>query len=233
MDKKSSRGRIGGVGRERGTAPQGLRPGDPHDGVHTKLGYSFHLLDPWAMLALAAVMREGEEKGYEEDGWRQLPSRIHINHAIGHLFAHLGGDRAEDHLSHAACRILMAWAVHEHEWDRGHKSKTVYICHPYKDDPIVNTSMAVAYGRYIYNQYGDGTTIIIPHLTMQWWGEETEDNREQILSHCMRLVALCDELVVCGDTITSGMQAEIDFARHIGTQISKAVLNKETEAEYE
>lgn len=60
-----------------------------------------------AVLDVSRIVKEGLKK-YEPDNWRKISRRDHINHALVHLFAMLAGDFQDDHLGHAACRILMA-----------------------------------------------------------------------------------------------------------------------------
>lgn len=60
-----------------------------------------------AVLAVAQVLATGAQK-YGPDNWRGIPVEDHFNHALAHLFADLGGDTGDDHLAHAACRLLMA-----------------------------------------------------------------------------------------------------------------------------
>jgi hypothetical protein len=65
------------------------------------------LLPARACLAVAGVLDVGAKK-YGVDNWRGLTVADHVNHAMTHYFAWLAGDRSDDHLSHAACRALMA-----------------------------------------------------------------------------------------------------------------------------
>lgn len=69
--------------------------------------YRCDLLPARAALAVAAVLRHGADK-YGDNNWRGIPVADHLNHALTHLFAHLAGDEQDDHLEHAACRLLMA-----------------------------------------------------------------------------------------------------------------------------
>ena len=59
------------------------------------------------VLSVAKVMLHGLEK-YAPNNWRLIQRRSHINHAITHLFAYTAGDTQDDHLEHAAARLLMA-----------------------------------------------------------------------------------------------------------------------------
>jgi hypothetical protein len=65
------------------------------------------LLPARAVLEIAATLAPAAIK-YGEDNWRRIPRKDHVNHALAHIFAHLAGDDTDDHLNHAACRILFA-----------------------------------------------------------------------------------------------------------------------------
>ena len=71
--------------------------------------YRFDLLDAKAMFRLAGTAGRGAEK-YGVDNWRKLTIEDNINRAIIHLYAYLAGDRQDDHLAHALCRVLFATA---------------------------------------------------------------------------------------------------------------------------
>lgn len=79
-------------------------------GKQSHVPVRFDLIDGKAMFAMAAVLHEGAEK-YAAGNWRLIPERDHLNHALMHIFAYLSGDRTDDHLSHALCRITFANAV--------------------------------------------------------------------------------------------------------------------------
>jgi hypothetical protein len=68
-----------------------------------------------ALLAIAEVMRTGARKPHEH--WRAYPATHHLEHARAHLERLAEGDRSEEHLAHAATRLLMALAtkVQPHE----------------------------------------------------------------------------------------------------------------------
>lgn len=69
--------------------------------------YRCDLLPVKATLAVAEVLKNGAAK-YGDNNWRGITTPDHLNHALIHIFAHLAGDTQEPHLSHAACRVLMA-----------------------------------------------------------------------------------------------------------------------------
>lgn len=71
--------------------------------------YRFDLIDAKAMFRLAGIVGYGARK-HGENNWRLLPQSDHVNRAIGHLYAYLGGDKQDDHLAHALCRVMFAVA---------------------------------------------------------------------------------------------------------------------------
>lgn len=69
--------------------------------------YRLDLIPPLALLDVAAVLKLGADK-YGVDNWRGIPVEDHLNHALVHIYAFLSGDTQDNHLGHAACRLLMA-----------------------------------------------------------------------------------------------------------------------------
>lgn len=63
---------------------------------------------------IARVLKEGAEK-YEANNWRLIPAESHLSHAIAHLLAYANGDKQDDHIPHAMCRLMMAYATKESE----------------------------------------------------------------------------------------------------------------------
>lgn len=74
--------------------------------------YRFDLLGRSAIFVIARVLAEGAEK-YGDTNWLGIPTADHLNHALGHIFAHLAGDRSDDHLGHAFTRLFMAVEMEE------------------------------------------------------------------------------------------------------------------------
>ncbi len=79
-------------------------------GRQSKMEYDFTQLDPLAMFQLAGILKRGSEK-YGRDNWKRITTEEHLNHALQHIFAYLAGDRQDDHLGHAFCRLMMAIVV--------------------------------------------------------------------------------------------------------------------------
>jgi hypothetical protein len=92
---------------ELGVGPDAPTVTNAAGGKQSKTRYRCDLLPGRAVLAVAEVLSAGAEK-YGPDNWRLIPVRDHVNHALTHLLAFVAGDRSDDHLSHAACRVLFA-----------------------------------------------------------------------------------------------------------------------------
>ena len=78
-------------------------------GGQSKVKFRFDLLDPYAMFALADVMRYGAER-YAPDNWRLIDCDTHINHAVGHIYEYMK-NRDMEALTHAFARLMMAVAT--------------------------------------------------------------------------------------------------------------------------
>lgn len=68
----------------------------------------YDLITPIGLRALAKTYAEGAER-FGACNWENgMPVTDLLNHAIAHIYNFLGGDRAEDHLAHAAWNVLGA-----------------------------------------------------------------------------------------------------------------------------
>lgn len=67
-----------------------------------------------ALIAEGVVLGEGADK-YDAWNWLNIPASDHVNHALVHIYGYLAGDRSEDHLAHAACRVHFALELEERD----------------------------------------------------------------------------------------------------------------------
>jgi dATP/dGTP diphosphohydrolase len=79
-------------------------------GSQSVIAETFTTMPLHALRALSQLSRLGDQK-YGEHNWRQIPEPDHINHAFAHMIGHCTGDRTEDHLLHAAWRLVAALEV--------------------------------------------------------------------------------------------------------------------------
>lgn len=71
--------------------------------------YRMQAIPPKAIMEIGKVRYTGfNELGYEDNNYKLIPLEDHLGRALTHIFAYLAGDSSNDHLSHAACRLLFA-----------------------------------------------------------------------------------------------------------------------------
>lgn len=82
-------------------------------GKQSAVPFRCDLLPALAVLEVAKVLKAGADKYGDAANWHAVRVGEHLNHALTHLFAFLAGDSQDDHLGHAACRLLMALDNHK------------------------------------------------------------------------------------------------------------------------
>ena len=87
----------------------------------------------------------------------------------------------------------------------------VYICSPYSGDIETNVEAAKRYSRLAVDK---GFIPLTPHLLFpQFLDDDIPEERELGLFFGNILMSKCREMWVCGDRVSSGMEAEIARAR--------------------
>ena len=102
------------------------------------------------------------------------------------------------------------------------KWKRIYICSPLRanDWPgiIRNAIKAQHYMELASAQYECRTYA--PHAYLPFILDDTDpDERSLALDFGLKLLKLCDVLIVCGDVISEGMQGEIEQAFKLGIPV--------------
>jgi hypothetical protein len=65
------------------------------------------LLPPLASLHLGKILKYGADK-YGDKNWQLISVEDNLNHALVHILSYLAGDKQDDHVGHAACRLMFA-----------------------------------------------------------------------------------------------------------------------------
>ena len=95
--------------------------------------------------------------------------------------------------------------------------KLIYVASPYAGDVEKNITFAKRACRYVMEQ---GHAFFAPHLLYPQILDDTDpEERKAGMKFGLRILEICDELWVCGDRISTGMEAEIELAKQFGIPI--------------
>ncbi|WP_313180817.1 DUF7768 domain-containing protein [Lacrimispora sp.] len=95
--------------------------------------------------------------------------------------------------------------------------KLIYVASPYAGDIEKNTEFARKACRYVLEQ---GHAFFAPHLLYPTiLSESIPEQRQLGIEMGLTILAKCDELWVCGDMISFGIQVEIKLAKQLGIPI--------------
>jgi hypothetical protein len=101
--------------------------------------------------------------------------------------------------------------VAELEKERNGEAMFIYVASPLAGDIQGNMEKAKTYSRFVAT---NGYTPITPHLLYPQFLNDSEETERQIGLRCgFSLISKCDELWVFGETISKGMQGEIEKAQ--------------------
>lgn len=110
------------------------------------------------------------------------------------------------------------------------KEKLVYIASPYAGDVESNVLFAKDACRYAIQQ---GAAPVAAHLLYpQLLDDRIPEEREAGLRMGLRVLEACDELWLCGESISAGMQKELEAAEGWGIPVRR-VSRKEMDSSLE
>ena len=99
-------------------------------------------------------------------------------------------------------------------------TKLIYLAHPFRNDPNLNTARISAICREIHKTRPD-LTLISPIHNFAYLDPETD-----VTAQCLELLSKCDMLWVCGDWTTSeGCKAEIAKAQELHMSICYSFMD--------
>ena len=117
-----------------------------------------------------------------------------------------------DALNYCAAELVR---MHRGRKAAGMRTRRVYVCHPFADDPEANAERVRGICRALTES---GFLPIAPHVYLPQFIDEDND-RERALGLCLELVDTCDELRVYGGRVTAGMRREIEHAERRGIPV--------------
>lgn len=86
----------------------------------------------------------------------------------------------------------------------------VYICAPFSGNITFNTSQAIQYAKFAYEQ---GSIPLTPHLLFPFLDDDSEIDRQSALEMDKIFLGKCQEIWVFGGNITDGMKQELEISK--------------------
>lgn len=109
------------------------------------------LLPQKTLLEVSKILA-GSAIKYGENNWRGLSIETNLNHALVHIFAWLAGDRQDDHLNHATCRLMFAGELEQDQKMKGNMPTQIGPCQfcgaPFKNGERIQQVKGKNYHQY-------------------------------------------------------------------------------------
>lgn len=97
--------------RIHGVGPEAEIVADEKGYRSSETPYRMDLMPGAALLHLAAITKTGAES-HGDNNWLNGSVENHLNKGLIHIFAHQAGDESDDHIGHAAWRLMAALEIH-------------------------------------------------------------------------------------------------------------------------
>lgn len=154
--------------------------------------------------AIAHTLMERLRDGCDEVGpWPVDDGRVCVHEALLEIM---------EALHYCAAELVR---LERRQRPEGLRTRRVYVCHPFGDDPARNAERVRDICRALVVE---GCVPVAPQLWLpQVIAEESE--RELALRLCLELLDDCDEVRVYGSDITDGMRREIARAEARGIEV--------------
>ena len=96
-------------------------------------------------------------------------------------------------------------------------AKIIFVSSPFSGNVERNIIKAREYCRYVVDR---NHIPLAPHLLFpQFMDDSNIEERSKAIGFNLELLKLCDEVWIFGDTISNGMEKEIEFAKRIDKTI--------------
>lgn len=154
--------------------------------------------------AIARILMERLRGGRDQYGpWSVDDGRVYAREALLEIM---------DALHYCAAELVR---LERRQRPDGVRTRRVYVCHPFGDDPVRNAERVRDICRSLITE---GCVPVAPQLFLPQFISE-ESGRELALRLCLELLDDCDEVRVYGSDVTDGMRREIARAEARGIEL--------------
>lgn len=102
--------------------------------------------------------------------------------------------------------------------------KLAYIAAPYRADSfaevLANVDLAKEYGKWAWEK---GFIPLVPHVNSEVIFGIMASEDSVIVDYDLRLLEVCDVLIIATERITKGMETEIEFCRQKGIEVLEKI----------
>ncbi len=137
----------------------GITDENENGGSQSKLGVNIDLLPFHGLFEIMACLTEAASK-YKVGNWRKISVDEHTSHALIHLLELKAGNTSENHLQHAATRLMMALEVNKADCQDENHCKDI-------DIPTTSMTRAIVASEEAENYSVSATSPTDPETTQK------------------------------------------------------------------